>query len=151
MAEAVVPGLGDRHDRRLGDLRPDVGAELAIHGFPHRIVVRKDEPQIHDAGGRDERGEDQRGQVEELDAAVADLRQKIGVRSELIGRKEIDFQAPARRFLDAIGSLLGANIDRMRRVLSGCELVGELRRRSGATEYARTTERLRRPGATCDE
>ena len=87
----------------------------------------------------------ERRQVEELDAAVADLRQEIGVGAELIGRKQLDLEPPARRFADAIDRFLGADIDRMRRILSGCELVGELCRRRGASENRRTAERQRRP------
>ena len=54
----------------------------------------------------------ERGQVEELDAAVADLGQQVGVRAELVGREQPDVEPAAGRLADAVDRFLGADVDR---------------------------------------
>ena len=77
-------------------------------------------------GERHEGGENERGQVEELDGAVADLREQVGVGAELVGREEPDVEPAGGRLADAVDRLLGADVDRMGRVLAGRELEVEL-------------------------
>ena len=89
----------------------------------------------------------ERGQVEELDAAVADLSQQVGVGAELIGREQLDLEPPAGGLADAVERLLRANVDRVGRVLSGRELVVELRGRGGPGEYTAQ----RHGGAGCQQ
>ena len=143
--------LRHRHDRRLGDLRADIGAEIAVHRLPHRVVVGEGEARVHDARGRHERGEDRGRQVEELDAAIADLRQQIGVRTELVGRKQLDFEPAAGRLADAIERLLGADVDRMRRVLSRCELVLNSAAAAGRVSMPHKRHGRARQEQTCGE
>ncbi|MEY9229041.1 hypothetical protein ABIF78_001364 [Bradyrhizobium japonicum] len=76
--------------------------------------------------------------VEEIDAAAADLGQEIGVRAELRGGKELDLQPAAARFPDPLHGLIEAGVDRLGQRLAGGELVFELRG-------------LRRPGADRDQ
>lgn len=64
--------------------------------------------------------------VEELDAAAANLGQKLGVGAELIGREQPDLQPAAGRFANTVDGLLGSDIHRMGWILSGRELVDEL-------------------------
>ena len=44
----------------------------------------------------------ERRQVEELDAAVAHLRQQIGVGAELVGGEQLDVDAAAGRLANAV-------------------------------------------------
>mgnify|MGYP003344961210 CR=1 FL=1 len=57
---------------------------------------------------------------------AARLRDEIRVGAELIGRKEVDLDAAARRLPDARDGLGGPKVDRMRRVLAGRVLEDEL-------------------------
>ena len=66
------------------DLAADMGAELAVHGLPDRVVIREREADAVDGSRRHQRRQDQAGQREELDAAGADLAQHVGVGTELV-------------------------------------------------------------------
>ncbi|NYH14897.1 hypothetical protein GGD41_002125 [Paraburkholderia bryophila] len=136
LPEAVVPHLADRHDAGFGDLRADVIAEVAIHRFPDRVVILERETGIDDAGGRRERRQNRRGLVEELHAAVAHLREQIGVGAELILRKQLDVEAAVGRVANVIDCFLRADVDRMGRVLAGGELVRKLGRGQRAARHA---------------
>src|SRR5438874_1974240 len=57
---------------------------------------------------------------------------QVGVGAELVGRKQLDVQPAPRGVADAIDRFLRTLVDRVRRVLAGGELVGELGRVGGA-------------------
>ena len=63
-------------------------------------------------------------------------RQQVGVGAELVGGKQLDLEPAAGRLADAVDRLLRADVDRMRRVLPGRQLVIELGRGSGPGEDA---------------
>jgi hypothetical protein len=119
-------------------------AQPAIHRLPHRVVVRKGEAGVHNACDRHKGRQDRSGKIEELHTAVADLREQIGVRSQLVGGEELDIQASAGRLANAVDGFLIANVDRVCRVLAGGELVAELGGRARARDQR--DERQCRPG-----
>ena len=74
-------------------------------------------------------------------AAHAHLGQQVRVRAELVGREQPDVEPAAGRLADAVERLLGADIDRVGRVLPGCQLEVELGRRSAARDDAAQRQR----------
>src|SRR5664280_1308641 len=79
LAKAVVPDALHRDQVRLGDLPAHVGAEVAVEGLPHGVVVAEREADAGDGRSRDERGEDEPREREELDAAGAHLAQHLSL------------------------------------------------------------------------
>jgi hypothetical protein len=71
LAEAVVPHIVHGSQAALVDLRPDIGAEPAVHRLPHRIVVIESEAHAVDRRLRHQGGQDQAGQGEEVHRAGA--------------------------------------------------------------------------------
>ena len=127
MAEAVIPDLVEGDDIGLQDLAANKGAQLAIHRLPNAGIVAKGEADAVDGGGRYQRGQDQPGEVEELDRAGAQLAQRIGIRPKLVGRKHLDFHLPASFRLDFLHRFLRAKIHRMAGRLILRPFVGPLR------------------------
>src|SRR5207249_11722508 len=68
---------------------PYMGTELAIHSFPHRVVVGEGEADAGDRCGRYQRREDQPGKRKELDAAGAHLARSEEHTSELQSRFDL--------------------------------------------------------------
>src|SRR5574337_283387 len=128
MAEAVVPDLAHRHQPGLADLGPDEAAEFAVHGLPHRVVVREGKTRVDDAGGSGQGGEHRGGLVEELHAATAHLGQEVGIRAQLVCREQLDVHAAVGGLADAVQGFLGTGVDRMGGVLAGGQLVVEFSR-----------------------
>ena len=114
----------------------DVGAEIAVHRLPHRVVVGNAKPVLTIPAAGTSVARIGRGQIEELDAAVAHLRQQVGVGAELVGREELISSRPPVASRMRSMRLLRADVDRMGRVLPGRELVGELGRRGGPGQDA---------------
>jgi len=98
LAKAIVPNLVHGDQVGLADLRADIGAEISIHCVPHGVVIGKRESHAVDRSGRNQRGQDQTRQREELDASGANLAQCVGVRTQLAIGKDLQVE-PAIGFL----------------------------------------------------
>ena len=85
----------------------------------------KPTPLIDAAGTRVERIRPDR--VKKSTRAGADLAKRVGVRAELARGEDLQFEAPARLFLDLVCRLLRADVERVGQREVVRELVGELR------------------------
>jgi hypothetical protein len=144
----VVVHLLEGVETRLGDLAAHVGAKLAVHTLPDGIVVLPCEADAVDRGSRHDGGEDQPGQREEVDRALAQLRQHGRVAAELVVRKDLDLDGAVALRLDALGRLGRVDGERVRdRGIVGvlqCELGAErlrdMEERYGAGSPCRADE-----------
>ena len=142
LAEAVVPHLLHGQQADLLDLRANEGAEIAVHRRPHDVVVLEGEADAVDAGCRHHVGEHESRLRVELERATAHLAQHVGIGAELAAREDPDLEPTLGLLQDALGRLLGCDIDRMGGRQGIAELVGELRR-PGVVRGAGEGERRR--------
>ena len=91
-----------------------MGAKIAVHGLPDRIIVRECEADAADRRCRHQGRQDQARQREEFDAAGADLAQHVGVGAELVIGKNLQVEAAVGLGFDRRRHLLGADVHRVR-------------------------------------
>jgi hypothetical protein len=103
LAEAVVPHLVHGGQAALVDLGADIDAQLAVHRLPDGVVVLEGEADAVDRRGGHQGGQDQAGQGEEVDRAGAQLRQHVGVGTQLVVGEHLDVDLAVGGGLDAGG------------------------------------------------
>jgi len=140
--ESVVPDLVHHDEIGFGDFAANIGAEIAVHRLPDRVVIGERKADAVDRRGRNQRGEDQPRKREELNAARADLAQHIGVGAKLIVWKDLQIEAAVGFGLDRRRHLLGARVHGMRIGQIVGIFVGKFgrlrardKRRANATQY----------------
>lgn len=113
LAKAVIPHLLEGVEVDLLDRRPDMRADRPVHRLPDLVVIGEGEADRVDRRDRHQSRDHQRGGGEEGDAAIADLAQHVGVAAELVVREDLDLDPAVRLPGDAVGRLLGADVERV--------------------------------------
>ena len=114
LAETVIPDFIHGDETRLADLAAHIGAEVAVHRLPHRVVVGEGKADAVDRGDRHQRRQDQARQGEELDRARPQLAQHVGIGAELVVGEYLQLEAAVGLLGDGVRRLLGADVERMR-------------------------------------
>jgi hypothetical protein len=90
-----------------------MGAKIAVHGLPDRVVIRESKPDAVDGRCRNQGRQDQARQREKLDPAGADLAQHVGVGTELVVGENLQVEAATGFGLDRRRHLLCPLVHRM--------------------------------------
>ena len=151
LAEAVVPDLVEGVDAALFDLGADEATEFAVHGGPDLVVILEGEADAVDGGRRNQGGQDEARQGEELDGPGAELAEGVGVGAELAVGEDLDFEPAAGRSLDPLGGLAGAEAEGVGRGRVAREFVAELGGAGGADGEERQCCDALRESAAADD
>ena len=90
-----------------------MGAEIAVHGLPNRVVVRKRKADAIDRRRRHQGRQDQARQREELDAAGTDLAQHVRIGTELVIWENLQIEPAIGFGLDRRRHFLGTGVHGM--------------------------------------
>ncbi len=99
---------------------------------PDFLVVVECKTRIDDTGRRHQGRQHHAGLIEEFHTAIADLRHQVGIRTQLVCRKQFDLQTTVGGVANALNRLLRPLVHRVSRILSGREFVRKFSRVSRA-------------------